>query len=110
MTDRTSLVLGGFAYAFLAAMTATSFDRSAAWLGPRRWRRLHTTGAWVIWFVFTATFLPLTFRSALYWPFALLLLAALAVRVAALRSTRVARVTAALLVAVLSATPGPPPW
>ena len=26
----------GLAYLFIAAMTATSFDRSAAWLGPRR--------------------------------------------------------------------------
>ena len=27
---------GGLAYVLLAAMTATSFDRSARWLGPRR--------------------------------------------------------------------------
>ena len=25
-------------------MTATSFDRSAAWLGPRAWRALHLVG------------------------------------------------------------------
>ena len=34
----------GIAYVFLALMTLTSFDTTAAWLGPRRWRRLHVTG------------------------------------------------------------------
>ena len=33
------------AYVVLAAMVATSFDRSAAWLGPRWWARLHTWGS-----------------------------------------------------------------
>lgn len=48
---------GGIAYLFLLAMAATSFDRSAAWLGARRWKLLHTVGAWYVWLIFTATFL-----------------------------------------------------
>src|SRR5690242_17280836 len=41
-------VLGGLAYVFIALMTATSFDASAAWLGPRLWRRLHWLGSYYI--------------------------------------------------------------
>ena len=52
-----TLVAGGLAYGFLAAMAATSFDRSAAWLGPCWWNRLHRTGIHYLWFVFTVTYL-----------------------------------------------------
>jgi sulfoxide reductase heme-binding subunit YedZ len=75
-----AIVLGGLAYVFLAAMTATSFDRTAAWLGPRAWSRLHTTGVYVLWTVFFASFAPRVTESALYWPFALGLLAAMVLR------------------------------
>ena len=37
-------VTGGLAYLFILLMAATSFDRSAAWLGPRAWRVLHVAG------------------------------------------------------------------
>ena len=73
-------ILGGIAYLFVLAMAATSFDRTAAWLGGRRWRQLHTVGAYWIWSVFFVTFAPHAFQSVLYWPFALGLLAALALR------------------------------
>jgi sulfoxide reductase heme-binding subunit YedZ len=75
-----AIILGGIAYVFVAAMTATSFDRTAAWLGPRAWSRLHTTGVYVLWTVFFASFAPRIAESALYWPFALGLLAALVLR------------------------------
>ena len=55
-SDWIGLAIGATVYAFLAAMVATSFDRSAAWLGPRRWRRLHTTGGHAPWLVFIYTF------------------------------------------------------
>jgi hypothetical protein len=70
------LVLGGTAYLFVIAMVATSFDRTAAWLGPRAWGRLHGTGVWVIWAVFFASFVPRVAESPIYWPFALLTVAA----------------------------------
>jgi hypothetical protein len=79
----TVLVFGGIAYLFIAAMTATSFDRTAAWLGPRRWRRLHTVGAYYIWFIFSLNFVPLAFTSPLYWPFALALVGAFLLRLGA---------------------------
>lgn len=53
-----TLVFGGLAYVFLAAMTATSFDVTAAWLGPRRWRRLHLIGGWYLWAIFFLSYLP----------------------------------------------------
>lgn len=56
--DPVTLVVGGLGYVFVAAMTATSFDRTAAWLGPRRWRLLHKTGAYYVWFVFFVSYLP----------------------------------------------------
>src|SRR5450432_1961514 len=33
-----SIVSGGIAYAFIVAMALTSFDRSAAWIGPKAWQ------------------------------------------------------------------------
>lgn len=50
-----TLVGGGIAYGFIAAMAATSFVRTRSWLGPRRWHLLHRTGAWVVWIVFFQT-------------------------------------------------------
>jgi hypothetical protein len=66
MSDWTGLVLGGLGYLVIAAMTATSFDRTAAWLGPRRWQRLHTAGGWYLWFIFFASFAPRVGASLSY--------------------------------------------
>jgi methionine sulfoxide reductase heme-binding subunit len=76
----TAAILGGIAYLFILAMVATSFDRTAAWLGPRAWSRLHTVSVYWIWTVFFASFAPRAFTSPLYAPFALLLVAALGIR------------------------------
>ena len=72
----------GWSALAIAAMTATSFDRSAAWLGPRRWKRLHTTGVYYIWIIFFVSYVPRVLESALYWPFALGLAAAMGLRLA----------------------------
>ncbi len=61
-----TLVLGGIGYLFLLAMTATSFDRSAAWLGPAQWKRLHTAGVYYLWLVFFLTFVFRATQSLLY--------------------------------------------
>ena len=91
----TAAALGGIAYAFLAAMTATSFDRTAAWLGPRRWSRLHTTGAYYLWAIFFVSFAPRVLQSPLYWPFAIVLLAAFVLRLSDRRLRRTAGFTVA---------------
>jgi hypothetical protein len=88
--EASTLLGGGLAYVFLAAMTATSFDRTAAWLGPRRWKALHTTGVYYLWFVFFITYLPRAAHSLFYIGIVLLLVAAIALRV--LRRLRPARI------------------
>ncbi|MBI2963557.1 MAG: hypothetical protein HYY35_07365 [Deltaproteobacteria bacterium] len=73
-------VLGGIGYLFIAAMTATSFDRTAAWLGQRRWKRLHTTGLYYLWMTFTLSFLGSASREPAAAAAAAALLGALAFR------------------------------
>jgi methionine sulfoxide reductase heme-binding subunit len=48
--------IGEIGYAFIFAMAATSFDTTAAWLGPRLWKILHRTGAWYLWLVFLLSY------------------------------------------------------
>lgn len=47
-TSIASYITGGIAYVFIVAMAATSFDRTAAWLGPRAWRVLHGVGGYYL--------------------------------------------------------------
>ena len=56
----TAKVIGlsgaGVLYGFILFMLATSFDRTAAWVGPRVWNRVHTTGSYLIFISFLATY------------------------------------------------------
>ncbi|MBL9016831.1 MAG: ferric reductase-like transmembrane domain-containing protein [Myxococcales bacterium] len=52
----STLIGGGLGYLILAAMVATSTDRSLLRLGRRRWRALHLTGMWWFWLIFMATY------------------------------------------------------
>ncbi len=79
------LIVTGVAYAFLAAMVATSFDRTARWLGPTRWRRLHVSGLYYLWLVFAYTFGTHARDDVNSAVFATLLMAALPFRLWALR-------------------------
>lgn len=84
LTNLTTIVLAGTAYLFIAAMTATSFDRTAAWLGPRNWRRLHLIGGWYIWISFAVAVGKRVPLDRFYWPMAALVLGAAAVRLVAM--------------------------
>jgi methionine sulfoxide reductase heme-binding subunit len=89
--SETSSIVGGLiAYGLILAMAATSFDRTARWLGQRAWRRLHTTGMYVLWTVFALAYLPRAFNSMLYLPPALVIIAAMMLRIAA-RTVRLQR-------------------
>jgi methionine sulfoxide reductase heme-binding subunit len=55
-TSASTMVVGGIGYVFVALMAATSNDASVAWLGPRRWKALHTVGAYWLWQVFLLTY------------------------------------------------------
>jgi hypothetical protein len=92
LTNLTTIVLAGTAYLFIAAMTATSFDRTTAWLGPRKWRLLHLVGAWYIWISFAVAVGKRVPLDAFYWPMAVLVVAAAVVRLLAMhwRNRRVA--------------------
>lgn len=81
-----SLIFGGLAYLFIAAMAATSFDRTAAWLGPRRWKLLHTVGGYYLWGIFALNYVGKAFSDPLYVPFALAVIGVLVLRVTFRRS------------------------
>jgi methionine sulfoxide reductase heme-binding subunit len=83
-----SFVFGGVAYAFVLALTATSFDRSAAWLGPRAWKILHSVGAHYVWFIFLVSVVKRALAVPAYWLPAALLLGVMALRVAPSPDTR----------------------
>lgn len=79
-TPTVTLIFGGAAYVFIALMTLTSFDATAAWLGPRAWKRLHTVGGYFVWVIFAQNFFRMAFTSLFYWPYAALLAGAMVVR------------------------------
>jgi DMSO/TMAO reductase YedYZ heme-binding membrane subunit len=89
-----SRIPGLIAYVFIAALAATSFDRSAAWLGRRGFRALHTLGSFYIWLSFLTAFLTRALHVAAgYWFPVALVLALLVTRLwAAVRARQ--RVTA----------------
>jgi hypothetical protein len=84
LTNLSTIVLAGTAYLFIAAMTATSFDRTAASLGARNWRWLHLIGGWYIWISFAVAVGKRVPLDPFYWPMAALLLIAAAVRLLAM--------------------------
>jgi methionine sulfoxide reductase heme-binding subunit len=84
LTNINTIVLAGTAYLFIAAMAATSFDRTAGWLGPRKWRRLHLLGGWYIWISFAVAVGKRVPIDRFYWPMAALVLAAGLVRLVAM--------------------------
>ncbi len=77
-----TVVGGGIAYAFTAAMALTSSDAAVAALGRRRWSLLHTVGGWYIWIIFAQSYLPRAFLYPAYLPAALVVLAVPALRFA----------------------------
>ena len=83
-TDMSALVGGSLAYLFIAAMVATSFDRTAAMLGQKKWQILHTTGMYYLWAVFFFSYGGRATVSIYYVPHALLLISAIALRFVAL--------------------------
>lgn len=49
-------ILGAIGYLFMYAMVATSFDRTAAWLGKSAWKWLHRSGSYYLWSMFISAF------------------------------------------------------
>ena len=84
LTNPANIVLAGTAYVLLAAMTATSFDRTAAWLGARKWRLLHLVGGWYIWISFAVAVGKRLPQGPIYWAMMALVLAVAIVRLVAM--------------------------
>jgi sulfoxide reductase heme-binding subunit YedZ len=82
-TSPSSFIFGGIGYAFIVAMAATSFDRTAAAIGPRAWRILHTSGIYYLWFQFMVSFGMRIPPMPNYVWFLVPLLAVMAIRIAA---------------------------
>lgn len=90
-TNAASYVFGGIGYAFIVAMAATSFDRTAAAIGPRAFRILHLAGGYYLLFQFTVSFGKRIPDMPLYALFLVPLLAVLALRLIAMASRRTPR-------------------
>jgi DMSO/TMAO reductase YedYZ heme-binding membrane subunit len=85
-TSPASYIFGGIGYAVIIAMSATSFDRSAALIGPRAWRALHLVGGYYLWFQFVVSFGKRVPAMPAYAAFLIPLLAVMALRMLAMAS------------------------
>ncbi|WP_456619890.1 MULTISPECIES: hypothetical protein [unclassified Bradyrhizobium] len=83
-TSAASFIFGGIGYAVIIAMAATSFDRTAALLGPRAWRALHLVGGYYLWFQFMVSFGMRVPAMPLYAAFLIPLLIVMALRLIAM--------------------------
>jgi sulfoxide reductase heme-binding subunit YedZ len=83
-TSAASYIFGGIGYAFIIAMSATSFDRTAALIGPRAWRALHLVGGYYLWFQFMVSFGKRVPAMPAYAAFLVPLLVVMALRVIAM--------------------------
>ena len=85
-TSPASYIFGGIGYAVIVAMSATSFDWTAALIGPRVWRALHLIGGYYLWFQFMVSFGKRVPAMPGYAAFLLPLLAVMALRMIAMAS------------------------
>lgn len=83
-TSPASYIFGGIGYAVIIAMSATSFDRTAALIGPRSWRTLHLVGGYYLWFQFMVSFGKRVPATPLYAAFLIPLLAVMMLRTIAM--------------------------
>ena len=94
-TSLASYIFGSVGYAFIIAMTATSFDRTAKALGARAWRRLHLIGGYYLLFQFTVSFGKRIPDMPLYALFLIPLVAVFALRMISMAAARTPRTIAA---------------
>ena len=92
-TSIASYIFGGIGYAFIIAMTATSFDRTAQALGAKAWRRLHLVGGYYLLFQFMVSFGKRIPDMPLYALFLIPLVAVFALRMISMAAARTPRTT-----------------
>jgi sulfoxide reductase heme-binding subunit YedZ len=88
-TSLASYIFGGIGYLVIIAMTATSFDRTAAAIGPAAWRRLHLTGGYYLLFQFMVSFGKRIPDMPLYALFLIPLLAVFTLRMISMAARQV---------------------
>jgi methionine sulfoxide reductase heme-binding subunit len=93
-TSIASYIFGGIGYAFIVAMTATSFDRTASAIGPRAFRALHLTGGYYLLLQFSVSFGKRIPDMPLYALFLIPLVAVFALRMIAMAPRAERAVTA----------------
>jgi DMSO/TMAO reductase YedYZ heme-binding membrane subunit len=72
---------GGLGYIFILLMSLTSNDQAVKLLGVRRWKILHSIGAYYLWFIFFFTYFGDAKHHPLYFSLTLVLIAALAFKI-----------------------------
>ncbi|MDO6966641.1 ferric reductase-like transmembrane domain-containing protein [Rhizobium alvei] len=89
LTTPASFWAGGTGYAIILVMTLTSFPWAASMAGPRAWQIIHKTGAWFLALFFVVNFGRRAVHvPAMYWPYMVILFAAIAIRLWAGYRTR----------------------
>lgn len=83
-TSPASYIFGGIGYAVIIAVSATSFDRTAALVGRHAWRALHLVGGYYLWFQFMVSFGKRVPTMPGYAAFLIPLLAVMALRLIAM--------------------------
>lgn len=76
----TTAIGGGTAYLLIALLALTSNDTAVRRLGRRRWRALHLTGIWVVFGIFSSSYLGRALHNPNYLPHAALLAVILILR------------------------------
>lgn len=76
-----TVVTGGLAYLFVAAMAATSFTTTKRLIGRKKWTLLHTIGGYYVWIGFAQSYLLRALEEISYTPFALVIAIVLVLRV-----------------------------
>jgi DMSO/TMAO reductase YedYZ heme-binding membrane subunit len=95
-SSMVTFIFGGIGYSVIAAMTATSFDRTADLIGPRAWRSLHLFGGYYLWLQFMVSFGMRVPAMPLYALFLVPPVAAMAARLVAMAASRSAKAEARL--------------
>ncbi len=72
----------GVLYGFILLMLVTSFDRPAARVGPRVWKAVHTTGSYLVFVTFLATYGRKAAESPIFWTQVAALLTVFGLRIA----------------------------
>jgi methionine sulfoxide reductase heme-binding subunit len=86
LTTPVSFIAGGIGYAVILLMFTTSFDRAVALVGPEAWRAVHTVGGWFLALFFVVNFgRRAVISPAMYWPYMVLIFAAIAIKWVAVR-------------------------